>query len=195
MPKGKVSAEELELRLSETARLLIRRRSYTEVERELSNRYSVDARTTRRWIRKVKDRWRAEADVEGAGDARADLVQQLDAVLASAWSHMVIVKDADGNPVVDQNPSSPGFGKPLVRNEPKTQQILHAISQLRALKGADRPIQAKITLDGDINLMPDVSVLPDEVAAQLRKALEAVAPDGDLRKLAGEWMRQPDTGK
>lgn len=196
MGKGRVSAEEMELRLAETARLLVRRRSYVDVERDLANRFGVDARTARKWIRKVKDRWRAEADVEGQDDARVDLVQQLDAVLAAAWTNMVIVKDKEGNPILDENPvlangaPNPGYKKPLVRNEPKVQHILHAVSQLRAIKGVDRPAKAHVTLDGDINVMPDVAALPEEVAKQLRAELEKLSPDGKLSTLAGEWMRQ-----
>ena len=196
MPKGRISLEEMELRLAETSRLLVRRRSYVDVERDLARMYGVNARTARKWIRKVKERWKAEADVEGADDARVDLVQQLDAVLAAAWTNMVIVKNKEGDPILDENPTlpngapNPGYKKPLVRNEPKVQHILHAVSQLRAIKGVDRPAKSHVTIDGDLNVMPDISALPEAVAEQLRKELEKLSPDGKLTTLAGEWMRQ-----
>lgn len=196
--KGRVAPEVMEERLAETARLLVRRRSMFEVERELARKYSVHTRTTRKWIRRVREQWRAEADVETAVDARADLIQQLDAVLGIAWNNVEIVCDDNGNAVLDgaeflpDGKRNPGFGKPLVRNAPKVQHVLHAVSQLRALRGADKPEHKIVTLDGDLNVMPDVGALPDAVAEKLRKELEALTPGGDLRQIAGEWFRQTE---
>src|SRR4051812_18780849 len=119
MSKGRVSTEELISRLQETARLLVRRRSYSEVESELARKFGVDDRTARKWIKKVKDAWRAQASTESADESRDDLVAQLDAVLAASWNHTVIVKDSSGNPILDQNPTladgrpNPGYLKPL----------------------------------------------------------------------------------
>lgn len=196
MGKGKVSDEEMALRLAETARLLVRLRSYVAVEAELARRFGTNERTSRKWIKKVKDAWRANADTETSEEARGDLIAQLDAVLVAAWNHTVVIKDGAGNPVLDQAPTlangqpNPGYMKPLVKTEAKVQQILHAISQLRALRGADKPARAHVTLDGDINVMPDIGVLPISVAASLRAELERIAPDGDLRQLAGQWFSQ-----
>jgi hypothetical protein len=199
MAKGRVSEEELQNRLSETARLLIRRRSYLDVERGLAQAFKVDKRTARKWIAKVKAQWRADAAVETADESRDDLIQQLDAVIALAYSNTVVIKDSKGDPVLDQaqllpnGQPNPGYMKPLVKADPKIQHILHAVSQLRALKGADRPAKHHVTLDGDINVMPDVEALPDTIAAELRRHLEEIS-GGDIRKLAGEWFHvsKPD---
>jgi hypothetical protein len=196
---GRVSKEELELRLAETARLLVRKRSYMDVERELAARFGVDMRTARKWIRTVKRAWTEAADVESAEDARADLIAQLDAVLTEAWNHKEIVRDKEGNPVLDQNATltdgrpNPGYQKPLVMSKPKIQNILHAVSQLRALRGADRPIKHSVKLDADINAMPDIEAIPDAVQSELRKELEKLTNNGDLRSLAGEWFRKDGT--
>lgn len=194
MGKGRISKEEYEYRLAETAKLLVRRRGYLDVERELARRFGVDMRTTRKWIRAVKERWKAEASEEDVEASRADLVAQLDAVITAAWNHVEVVKDKDGNPLLDQNQTltdgspNPGYLKPIVRPAARVQHVLHAVSQLRALKGADKPVTKHVQLDADLNVMPDIGVLPDKVADGLRKALSDMAPDGDIRKLAGEWF-------
>lgn len=187
---GKASKDQLDERLRDTERLLVRRRSYSDVERELSGTHKVSKRTARKWITAVRARWRAEADTETADDSRAALIAQLDAVIASAWSHAEVVKNDDGTVVVDMDPSSRGYGKPVLKPAPKHQQVLHAVTQLRALLGADKPNRTIVTLDGDLNMLPDLPVLPETVEKQLRSALQAIAPGGDLRQLAGEWFKQ-----
>lgn len=185
---SKASKDQVDERLRDTERLLIRRRSYSDVERELANKHGVTKRTARKWIQQVRARWREESDAEDAPEARAALVEQLNAVISDAWNHREVVKDGDGKVVLDQNPASPGYGKPILKPSPRHQQILHAVSQLRALQGADKPAKAVVTLD--LPPLPDVGALPDSVQDSLRKALEAVAPNGDVRQLAGEWIRE-----
>lgn len=196
--KGRVSPEEYDYRLSETAKLLVRRRGYLDVERELAKKFNVDMRTCRKWIRAVKERWRQDASTEDADESRADLIAQLDAVLTQAWNHAEPIKNGAGEIVLDEaeflpdGQRNPGYKKPLMRPAARIQHILHAVSQLRALKGADKPVKQHLELSGDINAMPDVSVLPDAVAEALRKALTEGAPGGSLHALAGEWFKKPD---
>lgn len=185
---GRVSQEIYEEQLAETEQAIVRLRSAYRVEQYLAKKFKVNPRTARRWIEAVRKRWRACA-VEVDKDAhRDDIAATLNEVIFQAMNKSFIVKNDDGTVVVDTNPNSPGFGKPIVKQNPDLQRVLHGIVQLRALYGVDAPSSVNVRVSKDIDAMPDLTKLPADGVTKLEEFLKTVSPDGDISKLAGEWF-------
>lgn len=139
--------EDHQERLAETERVLVRLRASFRVEAHLVKKYGVASRTARYWIAAVKKRWKDEAVVEDRTAKRNEMRVTLNEVVYEAMTRTAVVKDTDGKVVLDANPNSPTFGRPVVRQQPDLQRALHAAAQLRALDGLDAPI--KLRVDGN----------------------------------------------
>lgn len=189
MRKGPLKREEQDRRHLDAEKLLIRR-GYVGAVAELCKIYPIEERTAKRYLAKVREKWRETSSIATVEDMRDEVRAQIEAVAAAAWNKTAIVKNKDGTVVVDQDPNSATFGKPMVKAEADTKTVLRTISHRRALDGLDKPVMQHVKLDSDVTAMPDIAALPDAVADKLRKELTALAPDGDLRKLAGEWFKQ-----
>lgn len=186
--KGRVSQEEYEEQLAETETAIVRLRSAYRVEQHLAKKFNKDPRTCRKWMQVVRQRWR-ESAVEVDKEAhRNDIAATLNEVIFQAMNKSYIVKNDDGTVVVDQNPNSPGFGKPIVKSNPDLQRVLHGVVQLRALFGTDESTSIAVRVSKDVDAMPDLSKLSPEGVKHLEGFLKTVAPDGDIAKLAGEWF-------
>jgi hypothetical protein len=196
----KVSRLVYEERLAACEQAMIRLRSAHRVEQEMKAKFGVDDRTARKWMRAIKKKWKEEAEAEGYDRTtmRVEMDRTLNEVLAAAMNRTIIVKDKDGNPMLDQNPNSPTYGKPLVKANPDLQRVLHACIQLRALHSLDQPTRAHVTVAPDITASLDIEkLIKDKPDAQehLKKLLESVSPDGTLGALAGEWFRTDSPDK
>lgn len=186
MPR--VPKEVYEERLAETEQAIVRLRSSYRVETTLAKKYNVDARTVRKWMTEVRKRWKAAA-IEVDRDAhRNELAATLNEVVFQAMNKSFIVKNADGSVVLDTNPASPTYGRPVVKANPDLQRVLHAVSQLRSLYGVDAPIKSHVTLAPDLDAMPDLSKLDKDGQDKLEAFLKSVAPGGDITALAGQWF-------
>lgn len=185
---GRVSKQEHEERLAETEQALVRLRSSYRVEQHLAKKFGVDERTARKWMAAVRKRWR-EAAVEVDRQAHRDeLAATLNEVIFQAMNKSFIVKNEDGTVVLDANPNSPTFGKPVVKANPDLQRVLHAVSQLRSMFGTDSPTVTKVQVSPDLESMPDVSKMGPEGAKAMEAWLKTIAPSGDIAALAGEWF-------
>lgn len=149
MPR--VSFKEHEERLRDTERHLVRIGVTTEVQEALSRKYGVNERTVRGWIAEVRRRW-AEGAANEEKDAgvplreirRHQIREMLLGVYAQAQNRRVVVKDAQGRPVVDRK------GEVVTRVEPSLAASLQALKQLRAVDGVDLPRVQHVHLTGGV---------------------------------------------
>lgn len=176
-------------RLAETEQTMIRLRSSYRVEKHLAEKFGVLPRQVRRWMHQIRVKWKAEATTEDQDREalRAEMHQTLNDILAQAMQRTVIVKDADGNPLLDQ-----ATKRPIVKSNPDLQRALHACIQLRNLHALDEPAKShvKVTMSTDLNALPNYDALKPEHVEKLREIVTAIAPNGDLKDLAGEWFRE-----
>lgn len=187
MPR--VAQEQYEEQLAETEAAMVRLRSSYRVETTLAKKFSVHPRTVRKWMAAVRKRWKASASEIDRESHRNDLAATLNEVIFQAMNKSFIVKNDDGTVVVDTNPASPTYGKPIVKANPDLQRVLHGVMQLRSLYGVDAPAKAIVAhLSPDIDRMPDLTNLPEAGRAGLEAMLKSVAPNGDLTQLAGDWF-------
>lgn len=185
---GRVTQEVYEEQLAETEQAITRLRSGYRVEQHLARKFKVNPRTARKWMQVVRQRWR-DAAVEVDKEAhRNDIAAILNDVIFQAANKSLIVKNDDGTVVVDTNPNSPGFGKPIVKSNPDLQRVLHAVIQLRSLYGTDATTTVAVRVSKDLDAMPDLSKLSPEGVQHLEGLMKTIAPDGDISKLAGEWF-------
>ena len=187
---ARVSKEEYEERLADTEQTMIRLRSAYRVETTLSRKHNVDQRTVRKWMKAVRDRWKANAAEVDKDERREDLAAIVNDVIFQAMNRSFIVKQPDGTVVLD-----PQTGKPVVKANPDLQKVLNAISHLRAIYGVDAASTVKVKVSPDVTHLPDFNKLPPEAIAPMEALLKSVAPDGDISKLAGEWFTFDDPSK
>ncbi len=187
---ARVSKEEYEERLAETEQAMIRLRSAYRVEATLARKYNVDQRTVRKWMKAVRDRWKANASEVDVDERREDVAAMVNDVIFQAMNRSFIVKNPDGTVVLD-----PATGKPVVKANPDLQKVLHAISHLRAIYGVDATSTIKVKVSPDVTKLPDFTKLPPEALPHMEELLKSIAPDGDLGKLAGEWFTFDDPTK
>lgn len=189
---SRASQEVFAARLAETEQTMIRLRSSYRVEQALSQKYNVQRRQVRRWMQQVRKKWKEEASGEEQDRTtlRADMDKTLNEIIAQAFTRTVVVKDADGNPMLDPNPNSNTYGKPIIKANPDLQRALHALIQLRALHALDQPAQIhhKVDVSADLKKLPTVAALTDSAREKLRDLLKEVSPGGDLMALAGDWF-------
>lgn len=188
MPKGRVSKEQYEEQLAETEQAIVRLRSAYRVEQFVARKFKVHPRTVRSWMQVVRARWRANATEVDKEGHRNDIEAILNDVIFQAANKSYVVKNDDGTVVVDINPNSPTYGKPIVKANPDLQRVLHATIQLRALYGVDATPSLKVNVSKDLDTMPDLSKLSPEQQKATEQWLTSIAPGGDIAKLAGEFF-------
>lgn len=191
--RGGKSREEVAERIAATEAAMLQHRSAYRVEQVIKRQFKCNERTVRKWMAKVREQWRAASSTVDRADRRNDLDALLNDVIARAMNRTFVVKNDDGTVVVDLNPQSQTFGKPIIKPNPDLQRVLQAVSHLRAIHGVDAPAEQKITVSQDIEAMPDLSKMNPEQITALEGLLKAIAPDGDVMALAGQWFAQEDT--
>lgn len=184
--------------LADVEQLLLTVRRPTLVERQIAERYKVTQRTARKYMKAVYDKWAEHAKQFDSKpelrEARRNQVREtIQLVIAVALARTEVVKNEDGSVVLDDREHLPdgrrnsAYKTPLTRPRPDLQRVVAAINSQRKLDGLDEPF--KLELSGDLgDRLPDVADLPHEVRQHLVRGLEALAPGGDLRKLAGELL-------
>lgn len=202
---NKVSPEELARQLADTEEALVTLRNSWRVELHLAKRHGVTTRTARKWMARVRAKWRADATTVDRDARRDDMRATLTTILASALMRTEMVKDKDGDFVfamervqqadgtlvelrkLDKN----GLPVPMTRPSPDRQRALHAAAQLRHLDALDEPFTAKLILDEAAKNMPDVASLDAAGYEKLKDLLLALAPNADLTRLAGDLFIDP----
>jgi hypothetical protein len=133
MPRKK--RDDYEQRIQDTSTALVRLRRPGLVIAHLQDKFAINARTGWKYIAEVRRRWREEENdaAPGAQLARRDgLRATLNEALAHAWQRQKVVKDAQGNPVI--NPST---GKVATIASPDLAAIGALVKQLRDLDAVD----------------------------------------------------------
>jgi hypothetical protein len=182
MPK--VPPETKARQLAETEEAMVKLRSEFRILDHIGRKWSVAPRTVQRWMKEVRDRWRAEASARPSDEIRDqrrdDMRKTLGTIVTEAMTRVVQAKDGDGKWLVDEK------GKPVMRLLPDLQRALHALAQLRHLDGLDAPQRAEISVTGVGDQLPDLAALPQAARDALEAGITALAPNGDLRQLAAE---------
>lgn len=178
------SQESAAERLAYTAQAMVQLRTSTAVQNDVARKFNVNVRTVQAWMRAVRLRWREEqlnTDVDTARDsARADL----NAVIALALNKRTVVKTKDGDPLLD-----PKTNNPVTRGTPDLMAAIRAMKQLHDLDGLPQPMRTEVKIEGDVQLMPDLAQLDGKALVAITKALESIAPGGDIGKLIGEHFK------
>jgi hypothetical protein len=197
MPARKRMTEELADRLAFTAEMMVRLRSSRRVEVEVSKRFGVDPRTVRAWMKRVRELRREEMGAVDRIMARDDMRESLNTAAALAIGRMHVVKDKDGNPIMEDF-IDPATGQVLkrvaMRANPDLQRFLHACRELVHLDGlAEEAPSAPIKVEVEATKLPDLAKLPPATARKAADALaryvQAVAPNGDASAIAGDWFK------
>jgi hypothetical protein len=181
--RRRTTPEELEERLLDTERSILRARSYSEVQARLAKKYGVDGRTVRTWIKKARQRWRDRSTEDDRPMMRDEVREKFRDVYALALAKNVVVKNPDGTVAFDAQ------GEPVRQPTPDLRAALHAARELVHLDGLAEPVRAEVKLEADVSSAPDLAALTTEQRAALDAYLKTLAPGGDVSALAGETFR------
>jgi hypothetical protein len=191
---------------ADTEKALTSLRATSLVAAHLMKQWSISERTAMRWIAEVRATWGEEAKLVDRDSKRTDMRQTLGMMITSAMTRTELVRDADRQYVfamervtlpngeigerrkLDKN----GHPIPMTRAKPDIRAALYACAQLRALDALDEEHTTKLVIDDMRDSIPDLSVLDAEQYEKLQALLHSVAPNSDLRTLAGELFRDPN---
>ena len=186
---NRVPQEVWEERLAYCAEMMSRLRSTTAVVHACKAKYGVDKRTVIRWVAKVRGQRRAEASMVDVDARRDDIRTSFDAIYAIAMGRTTVVKDADGNPVMETVTRADGstITKPSAKPNPDLQRALHALREIVHLDNLAKPAELKhvVKLDADVAVMPDLAAMGPAAAEALRAFLQTISPGSDVSAIAG----------
>jgi hypothetical protein len=199
MPK--MSPDRKERMLAETEEAMLKLRVPYRVHEHIGRKWSIEKRQVQRLVAEVERRWRERSkslDKIEMRELRRDRQREtLDMMIQDALMNQVPVKNEDGSVVLDDREfitdretggqvANPNWKKPFMRPAPDRRSALYALRLLANLDALNEPIKATLDIPQLGDQLPDLDSLPDDAHKKLVQALEAMAPDGDLRKLAGE---------
>lgn len=179
---GRATKEVFEEHLAACDEAMVRYPSSYQVCKVLAERFGVNPRTVRTWMKIVRERRRAEIAPIDREVARDQARARFDLVFAMAINKTAVVKNIDGSPVLD-----PATGKPITKPAADLQRALHAEREIVHLDGLAQPIRSEVKVEAEVAQMPDLS--DAKVRAALENYLKMVAPGGDLSKVAGEQFK------
>lgn len=182
--------------IAETEDAMLKLRSPHRVHEYIGRKWKIEKRQVQRYMEKVRAKWREQA----ARTPTPELREQRRDYMRATLDHMIhdslmrteVVKDADGNPLLDDREfladgsRNPNYKRPVTRPAPDRRAALYALRLLKDLDGLDEPVKSQVEVLGLADKLPDLDSIPNGPREHLVAALEAMAPDGDLRKLAGE---------
>lgn len=139
----------------------------------LTRKYDVDTRTANQWVATVRRRWERLREGVPIDERRSQLVAMVENVYASAVNQSEIVRNSDGEPVLD-----PVTGRVLEKRKPDRKAALAAVRLLADLDGAMAPQkhqhQVAIALvTAELDKQPDDELA--ESAGLARNVLERAA--------------------
>lgn len=156
--------------------LLVRRVRTCDIERAMGSQFRLEPRSVRKYISRVHDRWRAEAEASPRSQRRNHLRQNLEDLYQRSINAREVVRDKDGNPVLDASNRPVTYPRPDVRAavgvsdklakldglyEPLTVDAGGALADLMALAfGAERA-QAEPQVSAHERAQDDDSGAPD----------------------------------
>lgn len=188
---------EWDARLAEVEQMMLTVRRPTVVQRQLAEKYGVTTRTVRKWIAKVDAKWAEHAaqfacpdDVREARRNKARETYEL--VISLALARTEVVKNEDGSVAFDDREyltdgsKNQNYKRPITRAKPDLVRAVTAMLGIRHLDGLDAPKKTELAITGIGDRLPDLDSLPQSVRDHLVAGLEQLAPNGDLRKLAGD---------
>lgn len=193
-----MSQDEHDKRVAETQQLLLTVRRDAHVQRQLADRWDITHRQARNWIRKAYAKWAADAKEHGdpieVREARRNKARETyETVIAIAFNRTEVVKNDDGEVVLDEREmlpdgrKNPRYKLPIERPKPDLVRVVTALLGMRHLDGLNEPTKLEVDITGTLEeRLPDLDSLPQGVRDHLVAGLEKLAPNGDLRKLAGE---------
>lgn len=146
--------------LADTERALVELVTPSRVIEALTRKYDVDTRTANQWVATVRRRWERLREGVPIEERRSQLVAMVENVYASAVNHSEIVRDSDGEPMLD-----PISGRVLEKRKPDRKAALAAVRLLADLDGAMAPQKhqhqvAVALITAELDKQPD-----DELAA------------------------------
>lgn len=193
MPKK--APEEMERRLAYCEEVMLIGGPQYRQEQLIAQRFGVSPRQARNYQVKVRERWRARRESipeDVRQERRQRSRERLELILATAMNRTEVVKNADGEVVLDDREHlpdgsrNPNFRKPFTRPAPYLAAAIRADKALRELDGLNEPFKVQHEHTGLVERLPDLASVPATARRHLEAAVEAMAPDGDLRKLAAD---------
>lgn len=194
---AKLSQDEHDRRVAEVQQMLLTVRRSTTVQRNIAERYGITTRQARTWIQRAYAKWREDEKALGTPEqvreARRDKARDTyETVIGIALNRTEVVKNEDGEVVLDEQEflangnRNPSYKRPLTRPRPDLVRVVTALLGIRHLDGLDQPTKLELEFTGLEERLPDLDSMSDVARAHLVAGLEAIAPGGDLRKLAGD---------
>lgn len=181
--QNKASKELRQEQLAYCEEMMIRLRDGAKVTKACVEKYLVNPRTVTAWMHEVRNRRRhANANIDHE-EARDDVRATLNVVVAIALGKTTLARNKDGDVALDGN------GNPIRVAAPDLQRATTALRDLVDLDGLNKPGEVKVTVDGEVSVMPDLKTLGPDVAVAIQGLLKTLAPDADVAKLAGEWFK------
>ena len=188
--------EDIERIMADTEEAMVRLRSPFKVWEYIGRRWKLDKRQVQRYMAKVRERWETSASFAPKPEVREyrrNLMRAtLDSMMSESLMRTEVIRNDDGTVVLDEREhtpdgqKNPNYRKPFTRPAPDRRAALYAARLLASLDALNEPIKSMLEVTGLGERLPDLDSLPDAARKHLVAALEAQAPDGDLRKLAGE---------
>lgn len=142
--KSRARGEEKEARTREIEDAMARRMPFSQIEAYFMKRWGVSARTVRRYMQDVRTMWAEEAQAEDRVERRTHMRASLNSIYAKAMTRTVVVKDADGKPILDGN------GRPLTIESPDTRSAIQAARTLIQLDGLDDPALLRVSVEAKV---------------------------------------------
>jgi hypothetical protein len=186
--------------LADVEQIMLTVRRPLLVQQHIATRFGVSLRTARRYVSEVYKKWRDHEKQFDTAPAlresrRNNARATFELVVALAINRTEVVKNEDGKVLLDEreflgDPAlkqrNPAFKLPVTRPKPDLMRVIHALNAWRHLDGLDEPLKAQLNIVGLGESLPDLDAMPEEARRHLVAGLEAMAPGGDLRKLAGD---------
>lgn len=116
-------------RMAECEALMVRRLSIPAIEMHLARQWGISSRQVGDYILAVRQRWAKEAPSDTRLTERAHMRASLNDLYARAMSKTEVVRDAAGNPILDQT------GQPLRREVPDLRAATRVAETLCRLDG------------------------------------------------------------
>lgn len=160
--------DEIARRLDEVETLMARRLSTSKVCQWAAAKYSITERQARKYVQKIRERWAAESSTVDRAAKRDQLRATAESIVAHALSRSEVVRDADGNPIVD-----PTTNRPLVREVPDLKTAIRGADVLARLDGL---YQDKLRVEDA--RAPVVAVSSSRFAGRSREELTHFAQHG-----------------
>lgn len=155
----KLTAQDREDLMLQIEQMLAKSYPRRMIEAAAQTKYGIRPRNVRTYIKRVIDRWAAQSAAESQEAKRADIEAQMREVLHGALTNKIPLRDAAGDPVLDQK------GQPIMVNAPDRRAAIRALENLSKLHGLHSTtvnVNAGTSLVDILGKLGDSDMAPDQ---------------------------------